>query len=321
MYSGVVLNLVTGGSGFIGSNLVTRLLNNHEKVISIDNYSTMGHNVPKSEFSHVNLERFNFDFAKDYDTFDQSFLIKLKKEKIRIWHLAANSDIQNSATRPQLDYKNTLGTTLNVVEISNNFDVEKIYFASSSAVYGDHLGKQTSELEVKLLPTSNYGVMKLASELILLNYSRNKNLKIQIFRFPNVIGTPLTHGVINDFYNKLINLPKNLNVLGNGLQRKPFLHVDDLLEVMLSYNSDDPKIDVLNIGPVDDGIQIQDIAAKMRNCLSPNTELIYGETEGGWIGDVPKYSLNIEKMLKKLPNCRFVSRDAIEKVLTELELQ
>jgi len=316
-----VLNLVTGGSGFIGSNLVTRILNNNEKVISIDNYSTMNHIIPKSETTHVNLERFNFDFAKDYNAFDQSFLRRLEIEKFRIWHLAANSDIQEGATKPQLDYKNTLGTTLNVIELSNNFDVEQIYFASSSAVYGDHLGEQTSESEVKLSPTSNYGVMKLASELTLLNYSRSKNLQIQIFRFPNIVGTPLTHGVINDFYNKLIHLPKNLKVLGNGFQQKPFLHVDDLLDIMFLYNSENPKVDVLNIGPVDDGIQIREIALKMRNVFSPNTELIYGKTESGWIGDVPKYSLNIEKMLKKLPNCRFMSGDAIEKVLTELKSQ
>ena len=163
--------------------------------------------------------------------------------------------------------------------------------------------------------------MKLASELTLLNHARDKHLRVQIFRFPNVIGTPLTHGVIHDFYNQLIGQPRSLNVLGNGYQQKPFLHVDDLIKVMLLYRAVDPKADVLNIGPVDDGIQIRELAERMRDFFSPETEIIYGKTTGGWIGDVPRYSLNVEKLLKNLSSCKFISEDAIEKVMIELKLQ
>lgn len=313
------INIVTGGSGFIGSNLVKQLLSAGQEVVSIDNFSINGGLKPEWDFDHSHLTRFQTDVSELSLGIKKDLIEKIKDRSLAIWHLAANSDIQNSATDPYPDFRNTLGTTLGVIEIAKFNKVSQIIFASSSAVYGDHDGIAVSETELKLNPTSNYGVMKLCSEKILLNFCEVNAVPLRIFRFPNVIGTPLTHGVINDLFRKLIRHPEVIQVLGDGLQQKPFLHVADLIEIMIQLSSDADDIDIINIGPCDDGVTINFLAESLRDTFSPSTNLIYENNPFGWVGDIPKYSLDVSKMLGLFPQFSFGSKDAISRVISDLK--
>ena len=123
-------------------------------------------------------------------------------------------------------------TTFNLLEVAKNI-LLKISFTSSSAVYGDYGKKTIEENDGPLMPISNYGAMKLASEALCFSAYEGFLEKLRIFRLPNVVGTPATHGVILDFIKKLVKNPKKLNVLGNGEQQKSYLHVNDLVEGMI----------------------------------------------------------------------------------------
>jgi len=313
------INIVTGGSGFIGSNLVRRLLSTGQEVVSIDDYSINGGLQPDWDFDHNNLTRFQTDISELSLGVKNDLIEIIKDRSPRIWHLAANSDIQNSATDPYPDFQNTLGTTLGAIEIAKFWKVTQIIFASSSAVYGDHNGVAVSEGELKLNPTSNYGVMKLCSERILLNFCELNSIPLNIFRFPNVIGIPLTHGVINDLFHKLIKYPEVIQVLGDGLQQKPFLHVADLIEIMIHASSNANDIDIMNISPSDAGVTISFLAEKLRDTFSPSTNLIYENNPFGWVGDIPKYSLDVSKLLGLFPQFSFSSNDAISRVIIDLK--
>ena len=212
--------LLTGCAGFIGSNLTNYLVKNKKFVVGLDNFK-LGNIKNLSDV--INDKNFIFkkiDISKFFLL--EKYIKKLsKKFKIEtIWHLAANSDIKDGFKDPDNDYKNTFLTTYNLIKISKKYKVKNFIFASSSAIYGDLRNQKLSEESGPLLPISTYGAMKLASEGIISAAKESFLKKIYIFRFPNVVGRPSTHGVIHDFILRLKKNPKTLKVLGNGKQKK-----------------------------------------------------------------------------------------------------
>ena len=143
---------------------------------------------------------------------------KNTKEDVLIWHLAANSDILKGVNNIDIDLNDTLMTTINITKFMEKYELKNIIFASSSAVYGNMLNKATEITPTR--PISNYGGMKLASEAVLSAYQTKHGGNCIISRFPNVVGTPATHGVIIDLIKKLKKNKTTLNVLGNGQQNK-----------------------------------------------------------------------------------------------------
>ncbi len=289
------LSVITGGAGFIGVNLIRQLLDKNHNVIVLDNFS-LG--------TLSNIEQFNENNSFSYvecdlsvssqvdDAFNQ---ILKKNEKIdEIWHLAANSDIPAGVNNARIDYKDTFLTTFEILQSSKKYGVKRFYFASSSAVYGDWGSKALSESLGPLKPISNYGAMKLASEGQICAAADDFLDKAIIFRFPNVVGTPATHGVIYDFILK-IQKNKQLDVLGDGTQKKSYLHVNNLVSAMLflSESKETKKMEIINIGSDDEGIQVSKIAELVRDKMSKEAKIIYGKTNKGWQGDVPRFFYDI----------------------------
>jgi UDP-glucose 4-epimerase len=236
-------------AGFIGCNLAKRLANEVNIVLGFDNLSrgTL-HNLTVSE------KAANFHFV-EVDCADRpSFLAKAKAFHenfpiTEVWHLAANSDIPAGVSDANVDLQDTFMTTFNDLEVMKVLDIKVLAFSSSSAVYGDHGAQSISEVAGPLLPLSNYGAMKLASEAAISAAAESFLHSAFIYRFPNVIGVPATHGVLLDFVNKLKASPGLLNVLGDGTQQKAYLHVDDLLEGMLQIRRHAAeKVAVYNLG-------------------------------------------------------------------------
>ena len=223
----------------------------------------------------------------------------------------------------QVDLRDTFMTTYAVLEAMKALGIKDLVFASSSAVYGDHGGNFALREDTgPLLPISNYGAMKLASEALISAAVESFLDHAWIFRFPNVIGTPATHGVILDFIRKIKKTPKLLEVLGNGTQQKAYLHVSELVEGMLFIvEKAREQINLYNIGPPDEGCRIADIAAAVAERVSPGAEIVFGREGRGWVGDVPKFRYCIEKAEKIGWKPKLSSAEAMRLAVDEIARQ
>lgn len=301
--------LVTGGAGFIGVHLIEELLKLGHDVICVDNF-LLG--------KQKNVDKFmgnkKYKFIKlDVSNTDE-FCKTLIGEKIDIiYHLAANSDIRKSGILPKIDYDNTFKTTFSVLELMRQNNIKNMFFASTSAVYGDKKDKVLKENEGLLLPISYYGGAKLASESFISSYSYMNDLNAMIFRFPNVIGPSLTHGVIFDFYNKLKINNKELEILGDGTQTKQYIYVDDLVDciIKMTVDNDFKRINIYNIG-VETSTSVKEIADIVCDVLGYK-DVLYKYTGGniGWKGDVAKFKYDISKIKKKGWEAKYNSNEAV----------
>jgi len=289
--------LITGVAGFIGSNLAKIFVFQGHKVVGLDNFcrgritniaSLSGE--PNFSFTEVDLS--------DIEKYRRAIASIQESEAItEVWHMAANSDIPAGVHDANVDLRDTFMTTFNTLEIMKEFKIGVMAFASSSAIYGD-LGEIRLVEDVgPLLPASNYGAMKLASEAAISAAAESFLDKAYIFRFPNVIGIPATHGVILDFIRKLKKTPDNLVVLGDGTQQKSYLHVEELIDAMLFIRDKiSDKLSYFNIGADDNGVTVRFIAEKVVATVAPGASIKYGQGNKGWIGDVPKFSYSVDKL-------------------------
>ncbi|GMO37727.1 MAG: NAD-dependent epimerase/dehydratase family protein [Termitinemataceae bacterium] len=307
--------LVTGGAGFIGSHLIARLLKGNNKVICVDNL-TLGTKENISDF--IGDDSFIF-YEADISSIKDTIEILRKHSVDSIFHLAANSDIQMSSKYPDIDYRNTFSTTYSVLECMRQLSIKKLFFASTSAVYGDQPGINLSETVGSLLPISYYGGAKLASEAFTSVYSYMNNLDVSIFRFPNVIGPSLTHGVVFDFIQKLQKDNTVLDILGDGTQHKPYIYIDDLLDAILLVSlSDEKGMHIYNAG-VEGTTSVKEIADMVCAKLGlHNVTYRYSGGNRGWKGDVPTFQYDLTKIHGRGWKAVYNSNQAVQATLDKL---
>lgn len=296
----MTVSIVSGGAGFIGVNLLRFLLEEGRTVVVLDNMTRGSENLIHQIYgNHKNqLHVFRCE-CSSADDMKSAFKRCTGLGQIEeVWHLAANSDIPAGISDASIDLKDTFLTTYELVRAMREFNVPNLHFASSSAIYGD-LGDIPLREDIgPLLPISNYGAMKLASEAILSAAAESHLKRVNIFRFPNVVGFPATHGVILDFINKLVAKQNELHVLGNGSQKKSYLHVSDLIGALLTVRGrgDEKKIELINIGPIDSGVTVEWIAQQVVSRISPGAKIVFGEGDKGWVGDVPKFNYSTKRL-------------------------
>jgi UDP-glucose 4-epimerase len=212
----------------------------------------------------------------------------------RVYHLAANSDIQKSAADPSIDIENTFETTISLLQAMRKHGARELLFASTSAVYGDKrelLTEETGDLQ----PVSYYGAAKLASEAFISAFAAMNDLLVNIIRFPNVVGPRLTHGAVYDFVNKLKVNQKELEILGDGHQEKPYIYVADLIDAMLFLPFAE-GVNVFNAG-VETATTVRRIADIV--CAEMGLHNVtYRFTGGsvGWRGDVARFQYDLSKI-------------------------
>jgi len=266
-------------------------------VLAIDNFSR---GAPENVARFGNSPAFRLAEAEITDLAMFQALVgeeHVKEPISAVWHLAANSDIPAGIADARVDLKDTFLTTFNILEVMQALGIPNLYFASSSAIYGDLGATVLTENIGPLFPISNYGAMKLASEALITAAAEKFLKRALLFRFPNVVGVPATHGVLLDFLRRLKVDRSHLAVLGDGTQQKAYLHVSDLVSAMLLLESaETPKVDVFNIGPTDDGVTVRQIAQETVAHVAPGAELRFGEGNKGWVGDVPRFSYSTEKL-------------------------
>ncbi|MHC1732036.1 MAG: NAD-dependent epimerase/dehydratase family protein [Bacteroidales bacterium] len=307
--------LVAGGAGFIGSHLIDALLKEGNDVVCIDNFFI----GTRDNLQHLqDHERFSF-YEQDLCHLDELSTIFAKEKFDYVFHLAANSDIQASAANPVVEYQNTYTTTFNLLECMRRHQVKKLFFASTSAVYGEKEGISLSEDTTQLEPISYYGAAKLGSEALISAFSYMNQFSTLVFRFPNVIGPRLTHGVIFDFIKKLKNNPTELQILGDGTQTKPYMHVSDLINGIMHFK-DQPSENVViyNIG-VESQTNVTRIADIICNGMGlSNVKYNYTGGSRGWKGDVPFFAYDLSKIHKAGWYASMTSDEAVTRTVAEV---
>lgn len=289
------IDIVTGGAGFIGKNLVERLAAIGRRVLILDDLSRGGEERVTKLIRNPGVEFRQVDCA-DVDAMADA-LVSVGGQLKNVWHFAANSDIPAGTADPRIDLHRTFQTTFGVLELMRKTQAHTLKFASSSAIYGPFGDVAIFEDIGPLSPISNYGAMKLASEAQINAAVEAYLPRAEIYRFPNVVGAPATHGVIFDFVNKLLLNPERLDVLGDGTQQKAYLHVDDLIEAMSHISSLEGRRLTFNIGPCDEGVTVRFIAEAVRDRVSPTAAIAYGEGPRGWVGDIPSFRYSIKRLM------------------------
>ena len=234
--------VVTGGAGFIGSNLVDRLLAEHE-VVAYDNFSTGSEAFLRDAKRHP-----NFTLVRG-DVLDTEQLTAAFKGAEMVYHLQANADVRHGTDHPRKDLdQNTIGT-FNVLEAMRKNGLRKIMFSSTGSIYGDATMIPTPEDAPFPVQTSLYGASKLAGEALIQAYCEGFDFQAFIFRFVSILGERYTHGHVFDFYKRLLVNPNELEVLGNGLQKKSYLYVQDCIDaIFMAVAKSDAKVNIYNLG-------------------------------------------------------------------------
>jgi len=284
--------LVTGGAGFIGSHLVRRLVAEGHKVIVLDNFSS-----GKRE-NVADLEAEGKIQVAEWDVTMSEGLDKAFKGCGTIFHLAANPEVRLGD--PAVHFETNVRGTFNVLEAMRRNHGETIVFASSSTVYGDASVIPTSETYSPLKPISVYGAAKLASESLISAYCASYGLNGVILRYANVVGLKQNHGVIYDFAEKLKANPRELEILGDGSQRKSYLHIDDAVAgTVQCWKQTGSRFEVYNVGSDDDidVRRIADIVVQEMGLIGVAYKFTGGIDGGrGWKGDVKYMRLDVGKL-------------------------
>lgn len=309
--------LVTGGAGFIGSNMV-ELLRGDNQVTVVDDLS----NVDDRYISRMVRDN-EIEFRK-IDITGKDSLSGIGRQDFVI-HLAANSDVRGGSENPLKDLNSNVIGTMEVLEFMRKTDTPEIAFASSSTVYGETDVLPTPETFGPYMPISSYGASKMACEGFITAYSHYYGLKSSIFRFANIVGRNSTHGVIFDFINKLRKNPAELEILGDGTQRKSYMHVSDCIRSILYVHEKSDKTDIYNLGN-DETTSVKKIGETVVSKMGlKNVRIRFtGGIDGrGWKGDVKVAQLGIDKLMSTGWRNSYTSDGAVEvsvdETLSQLE--
>jgi UDP-glucose 4-epimerase len=282
--------LVTGGAGFIGSNLVDRLLARGDEVVVYDNFSTGRRQFLRGALDHRRCS------LVEGDLLDQAALGAAMRGVDFVFHLAANADVRFGTEHPAKDLEQNTIATFRVLEAMRANGVKRLAFSSTGSVYGEAAVIPTPEDAPFPVQTSLYGASKLAGEGLISAYCEGFGFSGWIFRFVSILGERYTHGHVFDFYRRLLADPTELPVLGNGKQRKSYLYVHDCIDaIFTAIARPESKVAILNLG-TDEYCQVDDSIGWISGALGLSPRLRYSGGERGWVGDNPFIFLDCARM-------------------------
>ena len=305
--------IVTGCAGFIGSTLVDKLLDLNYHIIGIDNLSTGQKTFLKSAFTNKNFKFFRCDIL------NLNRLKKIFKNSNIVFHFAANADVRYGYKHPYKDLEqNTIGT-YNVLESMRKNNINKIVFCSTGSIYGEPKKFPTPEHDNFPLQTSFYGASKLAGESLIQAYCESFGFKSWIFRFVSILGNRYGHGHVYDFCKQLFNNSNYLKVLGNGIQRKSYLHVSDCINaILISLKKSKKKINIFNLG-TNEYINVKQSIKIICNHLKVIPKVSFLGGKRGWIGDSPFIFLNTKKIRSLGWKPKFTIKESINQTTKYLK--
>jgi len=286
---------VTGAAGFIGSNLVDRLLRDGKSVVGFDNFST-----GQRKFLDGALKNKNFKLVEG-DNLDLPALTKAMTGCDTVFHLAANADVRFGLEHPSKDLQQNTIATFNVLEAMRANKIKCIAFSSTGSVYGEAEIIPTPENHPFPIQTSLYASSKLAGEAMISSYCEGYGFEGYIFRFVSILGERYTHGHVFDFYQQLSEHSDFLKVLGDGTQRKSYLYIGDCAEAMLHVMNlgtamkAKHRVEIYNLG-TDEYVKVNDSIDHICRTLGVKPKLEYTGGNKGWVGDNPFIFLETKKI-------------------------
>ena len=276
---------VTGGAGFIASNLVDRLLKDGHEVVIYDNFST-------------GFEQFVNPSARVVrsDLLDAATLTATMQGSEFVYHFAANADVRFGTEHPRKDLEQNTIATFNVLEAMRANNIRRIAFSSTGSIYGESPVIPTPENAPFPVQTSLYGASKLAGEGLIEAYCEGFGFQAYIFRFVSILGERYTHGHVFDFYRQLRAHPDYLDVLGDGTQTKSYLYIQDCIDAIFTAIDKAPdKVNIFNLG-TDEYCQVRDSIGWISEALGLSPELRFSGGKRGWTGDNPFIFLDCAKI-------------------------
>ncbi len=281
---------VTGGGGFIGSNLVDRLLADGHAVTVFDDFRT-----GRREFLAGAAAQPAFSLVEG-DLLDEPALSEAMAGHDTVVHLAANADVRFGLEHPRKDLDQNTIATFNVLEAMRGHGIRRIAFSSTGSIYGEPDVFPTPETCPFPVQTSLYGASKLACEGLIAAYCQGYQFTGFIFRFVSILGERYTHGHVFDFYRKLLRDPSQIEVLGNGRQRKSYLYVGDCVEAMLTVMAAAREpVNIYNLG-TEEYCTVDQSLGWITGHLGVSPERRYTGGERGWVGDSPFIFLDTSKV-------------------------
>ncbi|MFH1521134.1 MAG: NAD-dependent epimerase/dehydratase family protein [Candidatus Micrarchaeota archaeon] len=304
--------LVTGGAGFIGSHVVDELLSQGAFVTVVDNMST---GQPQIVQLHSKNKNYNF---LEIDLLNRKQLIESTKGVDFVFHLAANADIRGGVKNSSIDLEQNVIATHNVLEAMRINEVKGLAFSSSAAVYGTQNTFPTLE-DAPKIQTSLYGASKLSCEAFIEAYSLYYGITSSIYRFVSVVGERYPHGVVIDFYRKLKKNPHELEILGDGKQKKSFMYVKDCVAgIMAGIKGTNSGSDVFNLGQ-NYTITVNEVADIITKEMKlENVKYCYTGGNVGWLGDQPVVLLSTNKIVSKSWKPIISIEDGLKKTINYL---
>lgn len=300
--------LVTGGAGFIGSHLIDELIDIGYEIDCIDNFSTGKKECIQHHLGEKNFRLIEGDILK-------TNIKDVINDCDVVFHLAANPDVKLGAMDTRVHFEQNILATYRILEGMRKKGIKKIAFTSTSTVYGEAVEIPTPEDYGPLIPISLYGASKLSCEALISSYCHTFDMEGVIYRFANVVGPRSTHGVIYDFVNKLRKNPDELEILGDGKQKKSYMHISDCINAMIyGFENKEERVEIFNIGSKDwiDVKKIADIVSQEMG-LKPKYQFTGGVDGGrGWKGDVKTMLLLIKKIEELGWKPKYGSREAIQ---------
>jgi UDP-glucose 4-epimerase len=303
--------LITGGAGFIGSNLADRLLADGVEVVIYDDFRT-GHRRFLEAAGEATLI--------EADVLDGDRLRRAMEGCDTVFHLQANADVRHGLEHPTLDIEQNVETTSTVLEAMRDAGTERIAFSSSGSIYGEPKVFPTPEDCPFPTQTSLYGSSKLAAEGLIAAYCHAFGITGVVLRFVSILGERYTHGHVFDFFDSLRNDPHRLRVLGDGRQRKSYLYVGDCVDGILRGLDATPAggFEVFNLG-TDETVVVDESIAVITGRLGVTPEIEYTGGQRGWPGDAPLIHLACAKLRATGWSPTMTIREAIERTVAWLE--
>jgi UDP-glucose 4-epimerase len=281
---------VTGAAGFIGSNMVDRLLAAGHRVVGFDNMSTGQPRFLETAMGHP---RFTLHQS---DLFDRQSLGEAIEGAELVVHFAANADVRFGTEHPRKDLEQNTIATWNVLEAMREHGCKRIVFSSTGSVYGEPDLFPTPETCPFPVQTSLYGASKLAAEGLIQAYCEGFGMQAYIFRFVSILGERYTHGHVFDFYQQLSEHPEHLHVLGNGHQRKSYLYVQDCIDaILIAIERANARVNIFNLG-TDECCEVNDSIGWICEHLGLSPRITHSGGERGWVGDSPFILLDCSRI-------------------------
>jgi UDP-glucose 4-epimerase len=307
-------SFIPGGAGFLGSNLTNEILDRKLGPVTVyDDFS-----IGRREHFGARLSDPALSIVEG-NVRDLATLTKAIAGHDVVFHLASNSDISRAATEPLIDFENGTLLTQTLLEAMRTTGVKRILFTSGSGVYGEVPPDPIPEAYPYMIPISTYGAQKLASEALISAYCHMFDLVGTVFRFANVVGPHMTHGVSHDFTRRLHANATRLDIMGDGNQSKPYVHTSDVVEaILLLCEHQKSGFDVFNVGS-EDHLLVREIAAIVVEEMGL-TDVAFDFSGGarGWRADVPVYRIDTSKVRKIGWSNKMNSRGAVSAAVRSL---